>query len=241
MTFDEQCRRFVGIGRGFGFGFGSGFGRDSGRDSGRGRDSGYGNVCGIDSVSGSGRGSGWDSGNGRGSASGFGFGEGNGSASGRRQLSWLRSVGGQKVYRIDTLPTILVRIRGDFAKGYILRDDLTLEPCWIVKGGGKFAHGATLRAAWDDLLEKLFDDMPEDERIQAFVDAHEGGRAYPNSDFFWWHHKLTGSCEMGRREFAAAHEIDIDHGTMTVQEFIALTRHAYGGSIIQKLEVYYDV
>ena len=220
-TFDEQCRRFVGIGRGYGRGSGSGSGR------GRGMGSGRGDANGI--LRGDGRG--WGDGIGDGMGCGMGCGG---------LLSRLKAFGTRAVYSVDGLPTILVRIRGDFAKGCVLRDDMTLEPCWIAKGGNHFAHGETLRAARDALLEKLFADMPEDERIRAFVAAHEGGRAYPNSDFFTWHHKLTGSCEMGRRQFAAAHDIDIDHGAMTVREFIALTRCAYGGSIIQKLEAHYD-
>lgn len=47
---------------------------------------------------------------------------------------------------------------------------------------------------------------------------------------------LTGSCEMGRQSFARDHEIDIEHDMMTPEEFIDLTKDAYGGSIIRKLK-----
>lgn len=35
--------------------------------------------------------------------------------------------------------------------------------------------------------------------IDAFVNAHKTDVSYPNSDFFKWHNKLTGSCKMGRK------------------------------------------
>lgn len=56
------------------------------------------------------------------------------------------------------------------------------------------------------------------------------------SAFFDWHHRLTGSCNMGRQEFAKEHNIDIENGEMTVAEFIKLTRDSYGGEVIRTLE-----
>ena len=70
---------------------------------------------------------------------------------------------------IDDQQTIIDCVRGNVAKGGILRSDLTITPCYIVKQDGFFAHGATLRDAMDALRDKLYEDMPEDERIQAFV------------------------------------------------------------------------
>lgn len=50
------------------------------------------------------------------------------------------------------------------AHGAILNGDLTLTPCYIVKQDNIFAHGETLREAMEALRDKLFEDMPEDER-----------------------------------------------------------------------------
>ena len=58
---------------------------------------------------------------------------------------------------------------------------------------------------------------------------------YSNKDFFEWHNKLTGSCEMGRLSFAKDHNIDIENGTMTVQEFINLTKDSFGRDAIRTL------
>ena len=111
----------------------------------------------------------------------------------------------------------------------------------LVKQNNLFAHGATLREAQEALLEKLFDDMPEEERIEAFVEAHpDNGTAYPNRDLFDWHHRLTGSCEMGRNAFVKNHGLDMN-GSTTVQGFIRLCEHDYGGSTIKKLRQYYKM
>lgn len=100
-------------------------------------------------------------------------------------------------------------------------------------------NGVTVRDAMTALNDKLFEDMPEDERIEAFVKAHEAGKQYPTMDFFDWHNKLTGSCEAGRKAFAQNHGVDLN-GSMTVMEFIALTEHDYGGGIIKKLRAFYE-
>lgn len=151
----------------------------------------------------------------------------------------VKEINGISVHQIDSVPTVLYSIHGNAAKGAILRDDLTLEPCYIVKGGGKFAHGETLRDAMTALTDKLFDDMPEDERIAAFVEAHpEYRKAYPNRDLYDWHHRLTGSCEMGRNAFVSDKGLSMD-AEMTVEQFVELTRNAYGSSTIRKLPAAY--
>lgn len=181
------------------------------------------------SGSGSGYGSGSGSGDGSGDGSGYGSGYGSGDGSG------VESFNGRTVYRIDGVRTLIDQVRGNVAKGRILNEDLTTMPCWIVKQDDHFAHGATLHEAQEAALSKAFDDMPEAERLAAFVQAHAPGKPYPNTDYFSWHHRLTGSCEMGRRQFASVHGIDVEHGSMTPEAFIRLTEHSYGGSTIAKL------
>ena len=170
------------------------------------------------------------------------YGDGSGNGSGDGSGDGITQFNGEPVYRIDGVPTIIRRLHGDsVARGCILNSDLTLTPCYVVKQIDKFAHGETLHAAREALLEKLFDDMPEADRLAAFVEAHTAGRVYPNTDFFAWHHRLTGSCEMGRKQFAADHGIDVEHGSMTPEAFIHLTENAYGSSTIRKLKPYYKL
>ena len=136
------------------------------------------------------------------------------------------------------MPTVFQRIHKNLALAFIVREDLSFDPCYVIKGGGFFAHGRTLREAQAALQDKLFEDLPEDERIRLFVESHEDGKAYPNQDFFEWHNTLTGSCLMGREQFAREHGVDLE-GSMTVQQFIQLTENVYGGSTIRKLKEFY--
>ena len=172
---------------------------------------------------------GYGSGSGSGSGDGYGYGDG------------ILSFCGQRVYQIDNVPTLIDRVHGGVARGRILRGDLTTESCYIVKQGSLFAHGKTLRKAMDALRDKLFEDMPEEERIAEFVKAHERGKQYPSADYYDWHHRLTGSCDMGRSKFAKSHGYRLtDDELLTVEEFIKLTENSYGGSVIKKLRAAYE-
>ena len=195
---------------------------------------GYGDGSGYGSGDGYGYGYGSGSGSCYGSGEGYGYGSGSGDGYGYGYR--LKSINGQPVDYIDGVPTILTRIVGNVAKGFIVRNDLSLAPTYICKQGNMFAHGETLHKAMDALLEKLFDDMPTEERIESFCAEFKPGVKRSAKDFFSWHHRLTGSCEQGRREFAKQHGVDLDHDELTPEEFFALTRYSYGGSIIRQTE-----
>jgi hypothetical protein len=183
-------------------------------------------------------GSGWGSGSGDDSGSGWGWGSGWGSGlgSGSGWGSGVTQVDGKNVYQIDGTPTLIYSIRGNVAHGAILNGDLTLTPCYVVKQDNLFAHGETLREAMEALRDKLFEDMPEEERIGAFLAETECGKKYPNQHFYDWHHRLTGSCDMGRKAFAKDHGIDVENGTMTLEEFLELTENSYGGDVIRHVK-----
>ena len=193
--------------------------------------SGYGSGYGYGDGYGHGSGSGYGHGSGSGGDGGYGDGSGDGSG--------LVELNGQKVYRIDETPTIITSVRGNVAKGFIIQSDLTLTPCYVVKGNNLFAHGEDLHKAMDALTDKMFDDMPEEERIAEFIKAHtDKDKAYPNQDLFDWHHRLTGSCMAGRNAFVKDRGLTLD-GETTVMEFIRLTENSYGGSTIRKLREQY--
>ena len=210
-----------GNGSGNGFGYGSGYGQVYGCGDGSGDGSGYGSSYGHGYGDGSGNDSG--SGNSFGSGNGFGYGSG------------LKSINSKKIYMVDDIAITISHIHGNAAKGTIINNDLTETLCYIVKEGKYFAHGKTLAEANAALQDKLFDKMPVEKRIAAFWTCHKRGIKYPTKDFFEWHHKLTGSCLMGRQQFAKDHDVDLE-GDMTVEEFIALTKNSFGGDIIKKLE-----
>ena len=213
----EAIKEFLNIsfGDGSGYGSGSGYGDGIGYGSGYGDGSGYG--------SGYGDGSGYGSGYGDGDGSGYGSGYGDGD-------------GGKNVYLIDGVLTIIESVRGNIAKGHILQNDLSLTPCCIVKENGKFAHGSTIRGAFEALQEKLYDDSTEEERLQKFREHFpDFSKEYPAKELFVWHHVLTGSCKTGREAFCRDNGIDIENDTFTIYEFVALTRNSYGGETIKKL------
>lgn len=157
--------------------------------------------------------------------SGWGWGSGEGEG--------VTMFDGANVVRIDGVQTILRNIHGSVARADILQDDLTLTPCYVVKQDNRFAHGETIEDAMSALMDKLLNDMPVEERIGKFLEAVKPKVKYPAKVFFDWHHRLTGSCEAGRKAFAADHEIDLQHGEYTLEEFLDLTKDAYGSGVIR--------
>ena len=223
----EKIKAFLSLDNGSGSGYGSGYGSGDGYGSGYGY--GYGYGSGYGSGDGSGSGSGYGSGYGSGDGSGDGYGYGG-----------LYEINGHTVYVVDATPTIFTSVHGNVAKGFILQGDLSMTPCFVVKGNSCFAHGDTLRDAMTALTDKMFDDMPEEERIAEFIKAHpEKDKAYPNQDLFDWHHRLTGSCMAGRNAFVKDRGLSME-GETTVTEFIRLTENAYGGSVIRNLKKAYE-
>lgn len=246
----EAIKRFLevpgnesgdGSGDGSGFGFRDGSGYGDSDDFGSGDSSGSG--CGFCYTAdcGSGLGDGHSSGygcgfvNGSGTSYGFvnGYGCGySGDGDGDGVTLFVRDA----VSMVDGVPTIIDHVHGNVAKGRILMTDFTTKDCYVVKNeDGIFAHGDTLREAMDALLEKQFDDMPEEKRIEAFLEAHSEDKKYPAQDLFDWHHRLTGSCMAGRKAFCLNHQIDLEHDSFTVDEFISLTKDDYGGSVIRNM------
>ena len=191
----------------------------------------------IDRGSGDGSGDGY--GYGSGDGSGYGSGDGYGDGSGYGSGYGIDQINEFTVYQVDYIPTVFTHIKGNVAKGFILQNDLTMTPCYVVKGNNLFAHGDTLREAMQALTDKMFENMPEEERIAEFIKAHpDPEKAYPNEDLFSWHNKLTGSCLAGRNAFVKDRGLSLD-GETTVTAFIALTKNAYGGSTIKELEKAY--
>ena len=221
-----------GSGDGYGSGSGDGYGSGSGDGYGYGDGSGdgYGSGSGYGDGSGYGYGSGYGAGSGSGSGSGSGYGYGSGYGDGIKKFN------GDDVYKIDKVQTIIKSVHGNYAKGFILNSDLTLTPCFIAKEGNFFAHGKTLKEAVQDAHGKYMQSVPVEERIAEF------NRQYPDRDkkvdasgLFQWHNTLTGSCLMGREQFCQEHNLDYKNGKYTVNEFIELTKDAYGSEIIKQL------
>ena len=231
---EEVIKQFLLTSYGFGSGEGSGY--DDGYGDGSGDGDGYGYGYGSDDGSGygfgSGEGSGYDDGYGYGDSYGYGPGYGSG----------IKSYNGHEVYIIDDMQTIIYSVHGNIARGATINSDLTLADCYIAKCGDYFAHGETAKQAMADAQSKVWQNKPIEERIGYVVEK------YPDVDvliehsvLFSLHNFLTGSCLFGRQEFAKSHAIDPKHGSMTMREFINLTKGAYGGDNIRQLADAYKI
>ena len=175
---------------------------------------------GDDDGEGSGYGDGGGSGSAAGGGSGYGYGDGYGHSdgygdgtsygSGSDDGYGVKIFRGQEVYTVDGVATLIDSVHDNYAKGRILQSDFSLVPCFIAKVEGRyFAHATTLHKAFDEAMDKALRDMPVEERIAKFKDSFPDDSAkIPATELFDWHNKLTGSCEMGRRNFVRNHGID---------------------------------
>lgn len=212
---------------GYGFGLGSGKGSDDGHgfSSGSGRGSGYVNGLGYGDNFGSSVVSVF------GSAPDFGFGYGNGD---------ITALNDNIVDYIDNVPTIIIQVHGNFAYGYIVKEDLTVEPCFIAKVGNSFAHGKTLKEAVADAKAKETKRLPIEERIEKFIEIFGPlDSEHTGKEFYDWHHILTGSCRMGRDGFCKSHNIDLAQ-KYTVRYFLDITKGSYGSDVIKMIIKAYE-
>ncbi len=66
-----------------------------------------------------------------------------------------RSVEKHTIWIIDGIPTIITHIDDNIAKGFILKPDFSLEPCYVAKAYGEYAHGRSIREARSALIDKI--------------------------------------------------------------------------------------
>ena len=224
-------------GKGFGRGNDYSDGDNYGNGVGFGRGDGYGDECG----NGFGRGRCYEFGDGCGHSYGGGryseFGDGSGYGHGYGDNTSIKVVNGVVVHTIDGIQTLIESVYGNFAKGYILKGNLTTNPCYIAKCGNYFGHGETLEDAFHYAREKYKENLPIKERIARFNEQYpDRNKKVPANELFNWHHTLTGSCLIGRKHFCKERKIDYENGEYSVNEFIQLTKNAYNGDIIRQLE-----
>ena len=172
---------------------------------------------------------------GDGSGYNAGYGSGYGSGDGDGYGYGIKSVNGIPVNMIDGVPTLISSIKGWVARGHILGKDLALKRTYVVRVGDSFAHGETIEQATADATAKHEENLPTEERIEAFLVRFPAGEQHLGSDLFEGHRLLTGSCLQGREQFVKDHGIDLTK-RMTIKEFCALTRNDYGSEIIRALE-----
>ena len=185
---------------------------------------------------GSGSGYGYGSGDGYGSGYGDGYGSGYGYGYGYGSDNIVK-VGAHRIYNVDSVPTAIYSIHGNYARGGVLQQDFTFKPCYIARVGDSFAHGDTLRQAMADARAKELRNKPAEERVGQFLSTYpDPDTPIPAKELFDWHNILTGSCLFGRKQFCAERGIDVEHDSYTLRDFVNLTKGSYGGEVIRMIE-----
>jgi hypothetical protein len=225
-----------GDGDGDGYGYGDGDGDGSGSGDGYGYGDGYGSGDGDGCGYGSGSGYGYGYGDGNGHGDGYGYGDGCGYGSGRGSAdgdgdgdgdgTGIYEINGERVYKIDGVQTIIRKVKGNIAKGFILTRALTLTPTYVAKVGDCFAHGETAAKALHDATEKSLINAPAEERIRIALAWFDISTGHTGKEWLNFHRAITGSCEQGCKSFASDRGIDLDK-PYTLAEFISAADGAY--------------
>ena len=233
----EEVQSFLSIQQTYSFSFGYGYGRGTALDSGYGYGSIYGSGAGGSRGYGCGCSCGDGDSNGSGSGSAYGYGDGVGGGRGG-----IQAINGNIVDYVDSVPTIIIQIKGNFAKGYIIDEwNLTFVPCYIAKVGNSFAHGKTLKEAAADAKVKEIEKLALEERIANFKEVFGSlDSEHTGKKFYDWHRILTGSCRMGCDKFCESHNVDLEK-KYTVKYFLDITENAYGGDVIKQIRESYGL
>ena len=227
---EEVIKMFLSVSSGDGSGKGSGYGYGDGSGNGSGDVYGYGDDSGDGSGEGYGDGYGDGTGFGDGDGTGYGYSDGYGYG----YNDGIKKYGEQTVYIVDDIQTLIYSVHDNYAKGAIINSDLTLSPCFIAKEDDCFAHGETLQDAVIAVHAKTIQNLSsEEDRIDKFLQEYpDKNKKYLGREFFEWHHTLTGSCKMGRKQFCKDNNIDIN-AEYTPMEFLNLCKNSFGGDVIK--------
>ena len=237
---ETEIKKFLcGYGSGYGYGYGdgdgSGYGNGYGYGDGNGDGSGYGYGYGDGYGDGYGYGSGYGSGYGYGYGDGNGDGYGDGDGSGYGNGTKIKQFKGNKVYYVDNIPCIFKSVHENYASVKVIDvNSLELKKAFIGKFENCFAHGATIRDAIEDARSKYYQSLDFDEvKEKLLVEFKEKGKLTVK-ELYNWHGILTGSCRFGRTQFQTEHNLK-DDDMLTLEEFVDLTKNAFGGDRIMCL------
>ena len=187
---------------------------------------------------------------GTGSGSGLGCGDGDLECSGRgykvvidRGACFLiypgeediKTLNGHIVDFVGGKPTIITLINGIIAEGYIVGNDLTLNPCYLVRVGNTFTHGSTLEEAILRAGLKVRNRKPIEQLVQEFVDEFGTlDSRHKGMEYYVWHCVLTYSSQFMRDLFCRVNKIDLNQ-LYTVRQFLQMTANVYGGDVIRDI------
>ena len=154
----EDVLHFLSITPIWSYGFWS-YGYSVGCGHGYSKGYGFGDNCNSGFSDGIGHGYGTGSGGCPEQGHGCGFGCGSGGDKADEDENYklckdIKSLNGNIVDYIDSIPTIITQVYGNVAYGYIVKNDLTMSPCFIARFGNSLSHGDTLKKAVADARDK---------------------------------------------------------------------------------------
>lgn len=144
-----------------------------------------------------------------------------------------------EVDRTDGIFSIILEERKGVKKLLLNRESsIKRREIYLISKNGLSAHGDTLKLAKEALEKKILNSKEWIDNINLFIEFCKNKEVILNSDLFDWHFKITGSCELGRRQFCETHKIDLKD-SMTLDDFIKLTEKQYGSERINVLKTIY--
>lgn len=232
---EAEIKKFLS-GYGYGYGRGEGYGR--GNSYGDGNEYEYGNGYGYGSGDGFGnvRGEGYGRGEGRGEGNGYGNGYGDGYEYGNGDEIRIKQFKGREVCYVDNIPCIFKSVHENYASIEVIDvNSLELKKAFIGKFENCFAHGETIRGAIEDARSKYYQSLDFDEAKEKLRAEFKEKGKLTVKELYNWHGIITGSCRFGRTQFQTEHNLK-DDDLLTLEEFVELTKNAFGGDKIVNLK-----
>ena len=154
----EQQLLGYGLGHAYGHGASPGFGYIHGSGDGSDYDELHGSHGSGSYGSGCSSGLSTGYGCGYGSGCGYAIGDGDGDISHNKDI---KVFNGNSVDYIKDFPIIITQVHYNIAYGYIINQDLTLEPYFIAKVGSSFGLRKTIKDAFDDAKNNEMERLEE--------------------------------------------------------------------------------
>lgn len=154
--------------------------------------------------------------------------------------SGILNFNGRDVHFIDGYWVVITHVRGPWATGEIIKNDLTTQPCYIGRVGGHYAVAGTLKEVYDTLRETVTSRKGNLEDIaDVFVEAFPDlDKEYKWGDMLFVHSLHPYSCEQGRTNWSrmvGRQKTDM----VTVREFLDVAEDSVARALIRTIKEKY--
>ena len=147
----------------------------------------------------------------------------------------------QKVYYLDSIPCLFQHIKNNIAVVGVIGKDMMLTPMAVSKENNRFfAQGDRIGKVTFDIDEKHIEMSRTEVLTKEFLERFKSKDKYPAKDFLFWHGILTRSVEYESLRLFEENGIDLENGTMRVDDFFDIAKDAYGWETIKKVRKKYN-